>query len=209
MTVIKDLIQGSPEWKLLRKGKPSSSNFSEVITSKTGELSKSASGYIRQLIADCFCPEYEGFSGNRYTEQGKLLEPEAREAFVKHTGLSVEQVGFCVADDNICGCSPDSLILSNGAYVAGLEIKVPMPKTHVGYVLDGGIPDEYRQQVHSSMAITGLRTWHFWSYFPGMKSHHHIAHWDEYTDKVAVAMQGFVAMYRTEFDRAIPLLKLS
>ena len=51
------------------------------------------------------------------------------------------------------------------------EIKCPTPKTHVLW-LDGILPTEYRQQVHGSMAITGLNTWHFWSFYPGLQPLH-------------------------------------
>lgn len=207
MKVFKDIIQGSPEWKLLRKARPTASGFSEIVTPK-GETSKSAKGYMRELIAEAFCPEYEYFAGNRYTEQGKLMEPEAREAFIAHTGLNAEQVGFCLSDDGVCGCSPDLLVVMAGEYVGGCEIKVPSPKTHVSYVLDGVLPDEYKAQVHSSMAITGIRTWSFWSYFPGLKPLHVVTVWDAYTDKINAARQQFVADYKAAMADALPKLKL-
>lgn len=208
MQVFKDIVQGGPEWRLLRKGKPTASNFDQIIT-PGGKPSKSAQGYMRELIAECFCPDYEYFAGNRYTEQGKQLEPEAREAFLAHTGLKGEQVGFCLADDGVCGCSPDGLIVMAGEYVGGYEIKVPAPKTHVEYVLDGILPNEYRAQVHASMAITGLRTWGFWSFYPGLKPLHVITKWDAYTDAVNAARRQFVTDYKAAMADALPKLQLT
>jgi hypothetical protein len=207
--VYKDIEQGSAEWQAIRKGRPTASRFDAILTSK-GDLSKQSTGYIRELIAECFCPDFQAWAGNALTDRGRETEAEARELFAKQTGLKLEQVGFVLSDDGVCGCSPDSLVAdSAGQYVAGLEIKCPAPKTHVGYVLDGCLPDDYRQQVHGSMAVTGLNEWHFWSYFPGMQPLHVIAKRDDYTEKIAKALVGFVDAYKAAMAVAVPKLKLS
>ena len=185
MKVFTDLIQGTDEWKAIRKGKPTASRFSDIITAAKGDLSKSAGGYIRELIGEAFVPDWEPWQGNADTERGKVLEADARDAFAAETGLPLEEVGFCLADDGICGCSPDALIAGDLGYISGVEIKCPIPKTHIGYVLDGGLPDAYKQQVHGSMAVTGLNEWHFWSFFPGLRHHHVVVKRDDYTEKLA------------------------
>lgn len=211
MKVFADLIQGTDEWLRIRKGHPTASRFSDIITAAKGDLSKSASGYIRELIGECFCPEFQYFAGNKFTERGKELEPEARNAFAVEAGLVVEQVGFCLSDDGVSGCSPDGLIRADtqaGPYLAGVEIKCPTPKIHVGYVLDGVLPDEYKQQVHGSMAVTGLNEWHFWSYFPGMRHFHLVVKRDEYTEKLAQSLALFVNEYKAAHAIAIPRLRI-
>jgi putative phage-type endonuclease len=205
--IYKDITQGTEEWAAIRKGRPTASRFSEIIT-PGGAPSKSSWAYTRELIAECFCPDWQAWTGNIYTDRGVQLEPEAREAFTKHTGLAVEQVGFIIGDDGVCGCSPDSLIMHGDKPVAGLEIKCPIPKTHVGYVLDGELPSEYVQQVHGSMAVTGLNQWHFFSYFPGMRPFHIIAKRDDYTAKMEVAIHEFVQKYKAATAQALPKLKL-
>lgn len=207
MKVFKDIIQGTPEWKLLRKSRPTASNFDQIIT-PSGNSSKSAQGYIRELIAEAFCPDYEYFSGNRYTEQGKQLEPEARELYAKVTGAELQQVGFVLSDDGVCGCSPDSLIKHGESIVAGLEIKCPTPKTHVDWILDDGLPACHAAQVHGSMIVTGLRNWVFMSYYPGLKPLLVAVKWDGFTDKLATALALFVADYKAAMQAAIPKLKL-
>lgn len=208
MIIHKDIIQGSPEWLAIRKGHPTASRFDDILT-PTGALSKSSMAYIRELIAECFCPDFQEWVGNKYTDRGQAMEPESREAFAKHTGLTIEQVGFVLADDRVCGCSPDSFIMREGRPVAGLEMKNPAPKAHVGYVLDGVLPPIYTQQVHGSMAITGLSEWHFWSYFPGMRPFHFIARRDNYTEKIEAALKDFVKNYRAAMVDAVPKLKLT
>lgn len=207
MKIYRDIVQGTEEWAAIRKGRPTASRFSEIIT-PTGLPSKSAYGYIRELIAECFCPDWQAWTGSIYTDRGTQLEPEAREAFAKHTGLTLEQVGFVIGSDGVCGCSPDSIITENGVPVSGLEIKCPIPKTHVGYVLDGELPSEYTAQVHGSMAVTGLNEWHFWSYFPGLKPFHMIAKRNEYTAKMEVAIAEFVQKYKAATAQAVPKLKM-
>lgn len=202
------LEQGSEDWLNVRKGRPTASGFDAIVTA-TGKPSTQAKGYIRELIAECFCPDFKNWFGNQMTERGKEVEAEARQAFIDATGMPVEQVGFVLADDGVCGCSPDSLIKESNAYVAGLEIKCPAPKTHVGYVLDGVLPDEYKQQVHGSMVVTGLNQWHFWSYFPGLQPFHIIVKRDEYTEKVAKSLESFVADYKKTMVDAVPKLKIN
>lgn len=208
MKIYRDLVQGSEDWTLIRKGRPTASRFDDILTS-TGALSKSSTAYIHELIAECFCPDFVEWAGNKYTDRGQAMEPESRDAFTKHTGLTLEQVGFVLSDDGVCGCSPDSLIMVDNKPVAGLEMKNPAPKTHVRYVLDGALPREYVQQVHGSMAITGLSTWHFFSHFPGLKPFHIVVHRDNYTDKIEYALSDFVKSYRQAMTEAIPKLKLT
>lgn len=208
MKVIKDLIQGSPEWLLFRKARPSASRFSEIIT-PTGKPSKSAKGYARELIAEAFAPDYEQWAGNRYTQAGQVLEPEARELFTKTTGHQIEQVGFCLSDDNVSGCSPDSLVVSGGIYVAGLEVKCPAPHTHIDWVADGVLPSCHVAQVHGGLAITGLSHWHFWSYFPGLKPFHVVVTPNEFTEQLKAAIAEFLVYYQSEYNRLKPLLQIS
>jgi len=210
MKVIKELTQGTDAWLAARVGRPTASRFSDIITAAKGDLSKSAKGYIRELIGQTFCPDWQYGFKSAEMQRGNDLEPEARRAFCEATGLTVEEVGFCIRDDGISGCSPDGLIVdAEGVYMAGLEIKCPSPKTHIGYVLDGGLPDDYRQQVHGSMAVTGLTEWHFWSHFPGMKPHHVLVQWDDYTDKLAASLDAFVTDYKAAREIALPKLKLN
>lgn len=206
MKVIK-LDQGGDAWKQIRVGRPTASRFSDILTPK-GELSKSSKGYIRELIGQTFCPDFEYWSGNSFTKRGAEIEPESRRAFCELTGETVEEVGFVISDDGICGCSPDGLLLdSNGEFKSGLELKNGTPKTHIGWVADGILPDEHKAQVHGSMAVTGFTEWHFFSYFPGMKPFHVLVQWDDYTEKLKDSLAAFVDEYKAQRSILIPKLK--
>lgn len=201
--------QGSPEWYRMKAGKASASNFDKIITAARGDLSKQCEPYILELIAGCFCPDFIPWAGNKFTDRGKELEPEARAAFANHTGLELHEVGFVTRDDGVIGCSPDSLILDDsGQHCAGLEIKCPAPATHVGYIDAGVLPDAYKQQVHGSLAVTGLDRWHFWSYCPGMQPFHMIVERDAYTDKLTAALDEFLLKYKAKYAELAPRLQL-
>lgn len=200
MKIYHDLEQGTDEWKAIRKGKPSTSKFASIITASKGDLSKSRVEYMRELIAECFAPEWEEFTGNRFTDRGVEMEPEARAAFIAETQLDVIEVGGVLADDGVTWCSPDGLVFGGDQKEirSGLEIKCPSPRVHIGYIIDGVLPAAYKQQVHGAMAITGAGHWHFWSYFPNLRPFHLVVHRDEYTEKVSAALATFVEEYKTQ-----------
>jgi hypothetical protein len=211
MKIHKGFLQGSEEWFALRRGRATASNFKKIITPAKGEYSKQASGYMRDLLVECFTPDYAKFLGTFWTERGTELEPEARKAFEEHTGLTAEQVAFVTSErwQHVVGCSPDSLIKDDsGEYVAGLEIKCPSPYTHAEYIEEGVLPDEYKAQVHGSMAVTGLDRWHFFSYFPGLAPFHLVVTRDTYTDKLTEALDKFVIEYGAYRERMTPKLQM-
>lgn len=211
MKIHKGFAQGSEEWFALRRGRVTASNFSRIITPAKAAYSAQAKSYMRDLLVECFCPDYAKFIGNKWTERGTEMEPEARLAFEAHTGLKTEQVAFVTADHwgHVVGCSPDSLIIGkDGEYVAGLEIKCPSPFTHAEYIEAGVLPDQYKAQVHGSMAVTGLDSWHFFSYFPGLQPLHLIVTRDDYTDKLTAALDQFVIEYGDYRERMTPKLQL-
>jgi hypothetical protein len=206
--------QYSEAWFNVRRGRPTSSQFKRIITSVKAEYSKGAQGYMIDLVAECFVPTYAAFTGNAWTERGNELEPEAREAFSTLTGKAVEQVGFVTQGEggpwrDFVGCSPDGLIKGpDGEWMEGLEIKCPSPSVHVGYVLDGVLPDDYKQQVHGSLAITGLPRWNFFSYYPGMQPLHVVVEPDDYTEKLSRCIDRFILEYRDAREKMIPKLIL-
>ena len=109
---------------------------------------------------------------------------------------------------HVVGCSPDSLIKDGGEYVAGLELKCPSPYTHAAYIEEGVLPDEYKAQVHGSMAVTGLNQWHFFSFFPGLAPFHLVVHRDDFTDKLTAALDRFITEYGAYRAEMQPKLQL-
>lgn len=165
---IHDVKQGSGEWLGLRAGIPTASEFDALITPlwkiRTGEGPEAY--LMRKLAEKCMgCPIENGFSAAM--EQGTVLELEAVPWYEFAHNVTVQRVGFCTTDDGRIGCSPDGIIGDDG----GIEVKCPLPQTHLKWLLNGGVPKEHLAQVHGSMFVTGRKWWEFLSYsrqFPAL-----------------------------------------
>ena len=212
MIVYKDIEQRSPEWYAIRRGVLTASKYSEVIT-PTGKLadSKRSHDFIRDLVIDCFIGENEHKNNAQrlldrkfHIQWGRDHEDLARDWF-RDNVMPVSSVGFVKWGNAIpVGCSPDGLIPAGGSSVdwqAGLEIKCPAPSNHVAYLEAGVLPKEYRLQVHGSMAVMGLDSWWFMSYYPQIRPFLLEVKRDDFTAKVEQSLRDFVDVYRAEFAR--------
>lgn len=161
---VSDAIQGSEEWLETRLGRPTASNFGKLIT-PTGKASTSAQGYIDELIAQRITGEIPEFFKSDAMQRGNDLEPVAKSLYEFTYDVDVKEVGLCLHDNYECGASPDGLIGLDG----GLEIKCPLPHTHVSYLRDGCIPAKYIPQVQGCLWITEREWWDFMSYHPSME----------------------------------------
>jgi len=179
-------------------GKTLSAIFTQVlflepgasVTARGGFIpSKSRRGYICLLIAQAKSKApAQWIDYLAAVRHGTETEPEARRIYEFNHDKKVEQVGFCVTDDGHFGCSPDGLIDDRQG---GLEIKCPNLDTHLGYVMDGILPNVYKLQVHGSMHVTGTDYWDFMSYYPGEDPFLIRTHRDDYTNKLADALEAF------------------
>jgi hypothetical protein len=142
-------------------------------------------------------------------QRGNALENEARRYYEQRTGFEVAQIGFITHDTGGFGCSPDGLVYKSRIYehagnitivddvpAHGIEIKCPMPETHMRYLLDGKLPDDYRMQIEMSLAVTGLNRWDFLSYCPGEAQLLLTIHRTEDTDKLEAGLKRLVAEKR-------------
>lgn len=158
-----DCEQGTEEWLVARLGIPTATGVSNIVT-PTGKKSSSWTAYLAELIAESI----EGLGDDRFKsgdmQRGNQLEPKARMAYEFETGNNVIQVGgvYRNADKDMM-ISPDGLI---PPLKKGLEIKCPKMKTHIKYLLEGGVPTEYVIQVQAALWVTGYDTWDFVSYCP-------------------------------------------
>ncbi|MFC0677484.1 lambda exonuclease family protein [Lysobacter korlensis] len=186
--------QRSPEWYAARRGVPTASEFGRIVTDKRGDYAAGADTYICELIDELVRPDAErSFGGNRHTQRGNELEPEARDLYAFERDLVPVEVGFILNDAGTLGCSPDSLIDPDG----GLEIKCPDGPTHLKWLRAGGLPDEHRAQVHGSLLITGRAWWDFMSYCPGYPPLLVRVEPDAYTERLRGHLDRFIAELAT------------
>jgi len=195
--------QGTPEWFAARVGKVTASVMDRIITPKTGKPSAQQHGLICEMLADESmggAPDGVEFM-SRAMEHGVTVEPEARRWYAFDADADVEQVGLCVSDCGRFGCSPDGLVGEDG----GLELKCPLAKTHIGYILAGGLPDDYKAQVHGSLIVTGRSWWDFVSYCYGLPAFKVRVVRDDFTAALEAELLAFWPRYTEARERLAAL----
>ena len=166
--IVHNVDQGTPEWKLLRLGKPTASEFSRLVTSK-GVRSASLEGYAREMASEQYAGKsLSDFDGNTWMDRGRALEADAIALYEFTHDVTVQRVGFCTDDAERYGCSPDALVGDD----AGLEIKCLKAERHIEAVQYHAKhkrePSGYIQQVQGGLFITGRAHWDLMFYNPDL-----------------------------------------
>jgi len=191
--------QGSAAWLEARAGIVTASELDNLVTPlfepRTGEM---VNTYLATKLAERWLqgplPGFSSFA----TEQGTLLEDEARPWYELEHNTTVQRVGLCIADNGRVGCSPDGLIGED----EGLEIKCPQPTAHVKYLLAGTLPKQYAAQVHGSMLVTGRPWWVFLSYRRGFPAFVlRVRRNDVFCAKLQTAIDAFLATYDEAWEK--------
>lgn len=204
MKIYTDIEQGTLEWLQIRAGKVTASELDNLLTPKfeerTGEMPKT---YLYKKVAEGFRGkplDDEDFS-SFHTENGQMLEDEARKYYcwdILPKGVRLTDAGFVEHDDGRFGCSPDALVGED----SGVEIKCPMTKTHVKYLLNGTLPPDYAAQVHGSLYATGRKTWQFMSYARKFPPFLLTVERDEaICAKIEAALKSFYARYDEAMEK--------
>lgn len=144
------IIQGTDEWKELRRGKVTASRIKDVIAKTKTGYSASRENYLTELVIERFGVLAESFT-NSAMVHGTECEPYARHAYEVKNNVMVSEIDF-VPHPTIAmaGASPDGLI-DDGL----LEIKCPDSKTHFNYLIANVVPEQYKPQMAFQMACTG------------------------------------------------------
>ena len=170
MIIEDSFLQRSEQWREAKAGIPGASNFNKIVTSK-GAPSKQAKDYIYQLAGEKILGRIEETYTSFAMQQGIDREDEARLLYELITGKQVHQVALVYKNDSkSVSCSPDGLLDAQRLKdQKGLEIKCPLLKTHVKYLLDNTtLIKEYFIQVQGSMWVCDFNTYDLMSYVPGM-----------------------------------------
>ena len=153
--------QGSDNWLDARAGVVTASE-AKVLVTPTFKVSKAegVETYLAQKVAEWWLgttlEKFDAFA----MEQGRILETLAKPAYRMETGDTAGDIGFLTDDTGVVGCSPDLFAPDSH----GVELKCPLAKTHVGYLLAGELPAEHVLQVQFSLYVTGLPFWRYMSY---------------------------------------------
>ncbi len=184
-----NVVQGTREWLSLRAGIPTASEFGRILTAKRLNLSEAAETYMHELLAERILHEPLTKAVTMWMQRGSEHEAEAVAYYEMARGVETQVVGFCTNDAGTIGASPDRLVGEDGL----LEIKVPSPAIHVGYLLNSkGAGDEYRIQTQGQLWITGRQWVDIMSYNLGMPEALVRFHRDEEViEKIAAAVTAF------------------
>ncbi len=200
MIIVTDIVQGSPEWFSAKIGKLSASNASKIITTD-GKPSKQREGYLYELAAEIITGKSENGYTNGAMANGIERESESRDYYSFVHGVEVQQVGLIYKDEGKrLLCSPDGIV--NNEY--GVELKNPLGKTQVKYLLDGDVPTEYFAQIQFSLFVTGFKFWDFCSYVPNMDA---LILRVEPDKTFQTALKGEVERFINDLDTVVKKLK--
>lgn len=157
--------QEDDAWVQARLGKLTASRFSEAIAKTKAGWSTSRRKLMIELMAERFTGMRADPYMNAAMQWGTETEPFARKAYEAKTGETVTKTPF-VDHPRIpmCGASPDGL----AGYQGLVEIKCPETRTHLSYMIDRVIPDNYQVQMQWQLAVTGRAWCDFASFDPRM-----------------------------------------
>lgn len=159
-----NIQQGSPEWLFERCGCVTASRIKDVVAKlKNGKESAARQSYKMEVLTEILTGRTTEHFVTMAMDWGIQTEPLARTAYEFAKGVEVERIGY-VRHLGISrsGASPDGLVGEDGL----VEIKCPNTTTHLEYLIEGVVPDDYRPQMMWQMACTGRSWCDFVSYDP-------------------------------------------
>lgn len=141
--------QGSDEWRTLRCGLITASNYGALLAEGDGKMYETL---IHRVAAEIFTGEPQETHTNDYMERGKAWEPEARSLYALKHSCDPELVGFIRWGRT--GCSPDALVGKNGL----LQIKTEKAELLIKTILRDDFPPKHKAQTQGELMVSD-REW--------------------------------------------------
>jgi hypothetical protein len=177
MTItIHHVLQGSAEWRALRRGLITASEMCLLMTPtlKQADNAKSRS-HLNELLAQRITGYVEPSYCSDDMERGHIDEAEYRRVYEAHTGRAIQEVGFVTNASLIAGCvvgcSPDGLVGGEFADPGDhgmIEGKSRRQKFQIETILSRAVPTDYVLQVQTGMLICERDWCDFISYSGGL-----------------------------------------
>jgi hypothetical protein len=165
MTEIK-CEQMSVEWFTHRLGKITGSKLQKLMPTKKQKIDQwndTQLSILRECVAERLTGEREETFTNKAMQWGIDHESFARDALSTAINMPIRDSGFWKYSDYI-GVSPDGIVGFNEAVC---ELKCPMSKQHVRYMLDiDELFKDYEWQIKVEMYGTGIHNNYYASYDP-------------------------------------------
>lgn len=158
-----DLEQGSDAWKAARCGSLGGSRFHEAIAKTKSGWGASRANLAAELVIERLTGQPVEKFVTAAMQAGTDNEPAARALYEFMNDCTVEQVGL-YKHPTIPNAhySPDGIVGKDGL----IEIKAPLPATHLKTLQSGGIDGKYLTQIAWGFAVTGRKWCDFISYCP-------------------------------------------
>lgn len=192
-----DIEQGSPAWFELRRGVLTASLASNLLT-PTGRPSSAEKTILARLLAERLgLQDLPDLFQTDWMTRGIETEEEALNWLEFETSYELSRPGFVMADGGLVGCSPDAV----AAGIGPVEVKVPKPSTHILWLTDGTVPKEHVAQVHFQMCVMNTDDAIFMSYCPPLKPLIVEVEADDYTDKMANAIESYSHTFQEMYNQ--------
>lgn len=162
--------QRSDEWFAERAGKLTASRMADAMSYvKSGAPSAARTNLLHTIALERITgtPQGPDLSRVACVQWGVEQEENAKRAISIEHGFFGDDVGF-VQHPTIegLGASPDWVF--NGQPI---EIKCPESKTHLEYLMAGGLPDKYKPQLALQCLCMGVTEGLFFSFDPRFPEH--------------------------------------
>ena len=155
MPIYHNCIPYSDEYDRLKLGMPTSSHFAKLITPVGGKASGQWKDYAFHLIAERLLQRKTNSYTSPAMERGLIVEAEAADWYEFSQDQTTEKIGFVTDDAGTVGCTPDRLVGDKGL----LEIKCPLPKGQVEYLIEGRPQRKHRPQLQGQLLVCKDREW--------------------------------------------------
>jgi len=197
--------QRTDDWFNARLGNATASNIYKIMAKTKSGYGADRANYAAQLICERLTNRPSETFVNAAMLRGTELEPRARAAYTFEVADEVVETGYHphpIIERS--GASPDGLVGSIGL----VEIKVPLPSTHIS-TLDGApIDRKYLYQMMWQLSCTEREWCDFVSYCdtvpPEMELHVRRVERD---DKLIKEIEYEVSMFLSEVDETVERLR--
>lgn len=199
------IIQGSPEWFDVRRGKVTASRVPDLVARTKSGWGASRVNYMAELIAERLTGTTAAAYTNAAMQWGSDKEPEARAAYEFRNDCDVTEIGFVDHPEiKMAGASPDGLIGDAGL----VEIKCPNTATHIDTLMGQAVPSKYILQMQWQMACTGRQWCDFVSFDPRMpESMRLFVRRVERDEHEIMSLEKEVKLFLIELDAKVATLK--
>lgn len=162
--IVHDCEQRSEAWYAVRLGRVCGSHAAAMLAT----IQKGEAAGRRNLRAQLVLERLTSHSQERQFQSQAMLDGLEREAaavalYEADRGVLLQRVGFVAHADLLAGASPDGIV---GDFESFVEVKSPIPATHLDYLKTGRVPDEYYKQMLHLAWLTDMYAGTFVSYQP-------------------------------------------